>query len=83
MLILFAAATFFFDGKGDILAIAEVVVIVLLFIYSRISQAKRNKALLGYIDSVTYNVDTATRDTLMNFPLPTAIYSGQTTHFSP
>ncbi len=75
MLILFAAATFFFDGKGDKLAIAEAVVIVILFVYSRISLSRRNKALLGYIESVTYNVDTATRDTLLNFPLPTVIFN--------
>lgn len=67
-LIIFAAVTFFFNETT--LAIAEVAIIVLLAVYSIIMNRRRQKELLEYIESVTYDAETAKNDTLVNFPLP-------------
>lgn len=75
VLVLFALATFFF-GKNEMqLAAAEAAVIVLLFVYSRLTSHKRGQEMVQYIESVTSNIDSATKNTLTNFPLPMAIFS--------
>ena len=75
MLVTFCAITFFFGQHNREIAIIEAGVIVLLFIYSRLSAGRRSREIVKYIESVTYNVDTATKDTLLNFPLPMAIFT--------
>ena len=75
MLILFAVATFFF-GKHELeLAAAELVIILALYIYSRIVGRRKSQDMLKYIESVTRNIDSATKNTLTNFPLPMVIFS--------
>ena len=74
ILILFAAATFFFGNYRKELAIAELGLIAVLFIYSLIVGAKRKKTILNYIETVSYNVDSAVKDTLKNFPLPMVVF---------
>ena len=51
----------------------EVVLLIALFIYSKISGKRRQNEILEYIESVTFNVDAATKDTLLNMPLPMVI----------
>ncbi len=75
MLVAFCVVTFFVSQHNREIAIAEAAVIVLLFIYSRFSAGRRSREIVKYIESVTYNVDTATKDTLLNFPLPMAIFT--------
>ncbi len=75
ILILFAAATFFFGNYRKELAIAELGLIAVLFIYSLIVGAKRKKTILNYIETVSYNVDSAVKDTLKNFPLPMVVFT--------
>ena len=75
MLVVFAVATFFLGEKHEALAIAEAAVIILLLFYSRASEQKRSKEMLKYIESVTSNVDSATKNSLQNFPLPMASFS--------
>ena len=71
LLVIFVIATFFFgDWK---LGAGEVVLLIALFIYSRISGKRRQNEILEYIESVTFNVDAATKDTLLNMPLPMVI----------
>lgn len=72
-LILFAVATFFYGTQSRFLAIIEISIIILLYIFSSISSKKRSQKLLKYIESVTYNINSATKDTLINFPLPMVI----------
>jgi c-di-AMP phosphodiesterase-like protein len=76
-LVLFAAATLFFSVYGlDMynLAIIEGGIILLLIIYSMIIRRRREKQLAAYIESVTYDTENAKNNTLMNFPLPIAVF---------
>ena len=75
LLIVFAGVTFFTGRQNKILAYVEFSVIILLFLYSKVSFQKRNHELIKYIESVTQNVDTAARGTFSNFPLPMVIFS--------
>lgn len=71
-MVLFALATLFF--KMYELAVAEGAVILLLIIYSLIMSRRKQKQLAAYIESVTYDTETAKNNTLMNFPLPIAVF---------
>lgn len=71
-LIVFAVATLV--TKNFYLAAAEGVVILALIIYSLIMRSRRRKALLAYIESVTYDAETAKNNTLLNFPLPIVVF---------
>ena len=56
------------------LAVAEAAVILLLLVYSAISRRRRAKQLAAYIESLTYETENAKSNTLMNFPLPIAVF---------
>lgn len=56
------------------LALAEGTLTVLLYFYFRQSNQKRRQGVLQYIDSVTGSVDTASKSTLINSPLPTLVF---------
>ena len=75
LLLVFAVITFFFGDFGRYIAVAEVVVAVGLAVYLRMSSRKRSLKLLRYIESVTSSTESATKDTLLNFPLPVVIFS--------
>lgn len=72
-LIAFAVATFFFSDRLWLSA-AEGVVILILIVYSLIMQRTKRKALMRYIESVTYDAESAKNNTLQNFPLPMAVF---------
>lgn len=72
VLILFAAAALYF--KMYELAVAEAGAILLLMIISFFMSRKREKQLAAYIEAVTYDADNAKNSTLMNFPLPVAVF---------
>ncbi len=72
-LIVFAVATFFFSDKLW-LAAAEGGIVFLLILYSLIMSSRKRKALLNYIESVTYDAESAKSNTLQNFPLPMAVF---------
>lgn len=71
-LVAFAAATLFF--KMYYLAAAEAVVILILVIHALVSRRRRAKQLAAYIESITYDTENAKNNTLMNFPLPIAVF---------
>lgn len=71
VLVVFAVVTVFFDKK---LAIAEGAVILVLVIYSAIAHRRRRRSLQQFIESVTYNAESATNNTLIHFPLPMAVF---------
>ncbi len=73
-LVIFAGATFFVEDR---LALAEGIVIVLLLVYTLIITRRRRKQLMEYIESVTYDVETAKSDTLVNFPMPMVAFKLQ------
>lgn len=68
----FAAVTVFFGMYW--LALLEGAVIALLLIYAVVVRRKRQKQLVEYIESVTYDTENAKNNTLMNFPLPIAVF---------
>lgn len=71
-LVAFAAVNLVF--KLYIVAAAEVGVILLLLVYSQFARRKRAKQLTAYIEAVTYDTENAKNNTLMNFPLPIAVF---------
>ena len=71
-LVVFAAVNLVF--KLYIVAAAEVGVILLLLVYSQFAKRKRAKQLTAYIEAVTYDTENAKNNTLMNFPLPIAVF---------
>ena len=74
-MVLFVAAAIPVNWK---LALPEAVVTALLYIYFRQSNQKRRQSVLQYIDSVTGSVDTASKSTLINSPLPTLVFRPDT-----
>ena len=60
------------------LALAEGTLTVLLYFYFRQSNQRRRQGVLQYIDSVTGSVDTASKSTLINSPLPTLVFRPDT-----
>lgn len=71
-LVAFAAATLFFREYD--LAIVEGSIIIFLVIYSLIMRKRREKQLAAYIEAVTYDTENAKNNTLMNFPMPIAVF---------
>lgn len=75
LLLIFAIATFFFGQYSLYLGIAEVAVVILLAFFSRLSSKKRSQKLMRYIESVASSTESATKGTLLNFPLPVVIFN--------
>ena len=71
-LVAFAAATLLL--RMYYLAAAEGAVILLLIVYTLVTRRKKEKQLAAYIESVTYDTENAKNNTLMNFPLPIAVF---------
>lgn len=71
-LVLFAVATLVF--RQFYLAAAEGLIILLLIIYTLIVRSQNEKQLAAYIESITYDTENAKNNTLMNFPLPIAVF---------
>lgn len=71
-LIVFAAASLIM--KNYYLAAAEGVTILGLIVYSAVNRSRKRKALVAYIESVTYDAETAKNNTLLNFPLPIVVF---------
>ena len=60
------------------LAVIEGVATVALYLYFSQSNKKRRQSVLQYIDSVTGSVDTASKSTLINSPLPIMVFRPDT-----
>ena len=71
-MLLFAAATLYF--RMFYLAAAEGAVVAVLSVYTLIARRIKEKQLAAYIESVTYDTENAKNSTLMNFPLPIAVF---------
>ena len=72
-LVLFAAAAVYLQHYR--LAAVEAAAVLLLLIVSLISRRRKEKLLAAYIESVTYDTESAKSSTLMNFPLPIAVFA--------
>lgn len=56
------------------LAVGELAVIACLWLYSRQAANRRRRDINKYLDSYTGTVDTATKDTMVNSPLPMVLF---------
>ena len=71
-LVIFAAASMFY--KLYYLAAAEGIIVLVLIIATLIIKHNKAKQLAAYIESVKYDTENAKNNTLMNFPLPIAVF---------
>ena len=63
---------------SPLLALAEAAVTVALYAYFTKANQKRRQGILQYIDSLTGSVDTASKSTLINSPLPIMVFRPDT-----
>ena len=75
MLICFAVVAASFDL---VIGVIEGVIIAVLAVYAHRNAVSRKANILKYIESVTSNVDSATKDTMLNAPLPMVIFHPET-----
>ena len=75
VLICFVIVSFSFDLT---IGVIEAIILVVLAVYSHRSSASRKASILKYIENVTSNVDSATKDTMLNAPLPMIIFRPET-----
>ena len=68
---LFAVLSFSVDRP---LGLLQAAVTAMVFFYARSVNNKRKQNVLQYIDSVTGSVDSASKSTLVNSPLPTMVF---------
>ena len=73
-LVVFAIATLILVRDRWWIAAAEGGVIIALIVYSLILRHTKRRALLRYVESVTYDTESAMNNTLQNFPLPIATF---------
>ena len=74
LLFAFAIATFFIGAHYRLLAIVQVVILLVLAVYSRVSTRRRTAKLLNYLESISEGLDLTVRDT----PLPIVVYNSET-----
>ena len=74
-MLLFAVVT---AAVNPVLAIAEACATAALYVYFTKSNQKRRQGILQYIDNLTGSVDTASKSTLINSPLPIMVFRPDT-----
>ena len=72
ILLVFAAVNVYF--KQYFTAIGEAAAALLVLLFSLIHNRRKAKQLQDYIEAVTYDTESAKNSTLMNFPLPIAVF---------
>ena len=70
-MLLFVAATCWKGHWG--LAAAQLLLVVLLFLYYRRRSKRRSAEIRKYVENLAFSVDNASKQSLVNFPLPTMI----------
>ncbi len=60
------------------LAVIELAVVVILYLHFRSTTNKRKREIIKYLDSLTGSMDTASKDTMLNSPLPMVIFRPDT-----
>ena len=61
-----------------VMAVVEVAITIVLYVYFRSSSKMRRQSILQYIDSLTGSVDSASKSTLINSPLPIMVFRPDT-----
>ena len=75
-LLLFAGLTALL--KAYYLAAGEAALVLLLFLFSRHTEARRKKGAQRWLERLADNVDQAARDTTLNCPMPVAVFQPDT-----
>lgn len=70
VLFAFALVTFAFSIQAGVIELATV---VLLYVYYRSSAKKRSDSVGKYVENMIFNMDNASKNSLMDFPLPMMI----------
>ncbi len=70
VMLIFTIVTFFFDPR---VFAAELLILGILFYYYRAVNRHRQREIMRYIENISYHVDTATKDSMLNFPMPMVI----------
>ena len=70
MLLIFGILSFNFDMY---LGVGELAATVLVYIIFRMSSMRRNREIVKYVENMLYEVDAATKESLLNSPIPMAI----------
>ena len=60
------------------LALAEGLIVLVLFVYFQQRNRVRRREVLSYIENLTDNMDVAAKDTMVNAPLPMVIFRPET-----
>ena len=55
------------------LAVCELVVVLIIYIYFSHAEKRRKKAIVEYINTLTHNLDQASHNTFLNFPMPMTV----------
>ena len=74
-MVVFSAAAFTVNFK---LGLIQTIITVVLYIYFANGNKKRRQGILQYIDTVTGSVDSASKSTLINSPLPIMVFRPDT-----
>ena len=74
-LAIFAVVAFFVE---PILAFAEAAALLLLYLYHRRQNRKRRRSAMQYIETVTGGVDSVSKNSMLNTPLPVVVFQGGT-----
>ena len=56
------------------LAAAEAVVLVLLYMFSRYQSVRRRRSVTQYLETITGGVDSISKNSLLNTPLPVVVF---------
>lgn len=75
VLLVFSLAAF---PVKPLLALAECCITVVLYFYFTRSNQKRRQGIIQYIDNLTGSVDTASKNNLVNSPLPVMVFRPDT-----
>lgn len=70
MLIVFALVTAYFSVP---VAIAEGVLVLLVFIFYKNKSRRRSDRIRKYVDTLAFQIDNASKNTIIHFPLPMVI----------
>lgn len=74
-LLIFAAVSFFLN---PIVGAVELFVVLIVYLQFRRVMYKRKKEVVQYVESMMYDVDVATNDSMINLPMPMAILKLET-----
>ena len=71
VILLFAATAAFYNYY---LALGYATVGLILFVYSKLITRQQRQALLGYLEELSYSVESVKKDNMINFPMPMVIF---------